>query len=86
MYVWIDPPGENPGWVHKIKGDDISSVLAQYPIPDDNAERIEAHDKAHPDGPESSVEAYQKDREFWGITALRSLPDDLPDGIVHVGT
>jgi hypothetical protein len=82
MFVWIDPPGDNPGWIHEIDGDDVAAVTGQYPIPDDNAARIEAHDKAHPDTPESSVEAYQADRDFWGITALSALPTDLPDGIV----
>lgn len=79
MYLWIDPPGIDPGWIHELAGDDeVAQVVAGYPIPDDNADRIRAHDELH-EG--ASAELYQAERDFWGVTVLSELPTDLPDGI-----
>ncbi len=82
MFVWIDPPGVDPGWIHELDSDEqIPAALAQHPIPADNDERRAAYDATH-EG--ISAERYQLGRDFWGITVLHELPTDLPEGIVMV--
>lgn len=79
MFIWIDPPGTDPGTIHEISGpDDIAGVLALHPIPDDNDDRRRAYETAH-EGERQDV--YQAGRDYWGITDLTVLPADLPDGI-----
>lgn len=87
MFLWIDPPGAEPGWVHEITdpdSDKIEAVKAGYDIPDDNQARQEAYDAARSGPNEASPEAYQAGRDFWGVTALSSIPNDLPDGIIMI--
>jgi hypothetical protein len=87
MFLWIDPPGENPGWIHELpdtKPETLESVRSQYDIPEGNAARQETYDARHSGENTLTVEAYQRGRDFWGVTALSDLPDDLPDGITVV--
>lgn len=87
MFLWIDPPGAEPGWIHEITGteaDDAAAVIGQYPIPDDNAARQQAYDDTSSGEHTVTVDQYQAGRDFWGITAMTSLPDDLPSGIIMV--
>lgn len=93
-YVWVDPPGPNPGWIHDL-GDAagaeldaaVAAVAAAYPIPEDNAQRQLDYDLAVQDDAihhRITAEQYQAGRTFWGVTVLHALPTDLPDGIVHL--
>ena len=76
MFLWIDPPGPDAGWVHELTDwDQIPEVLALYPdIPEDNNARKLAYD-------ENPVGA----RGYWGITAMYQLPVPMPDGAIMVG-
>ncbi len=82
MFLWIDPPGADPGWIYDLdSATRIPETLARHPIPADNPERRAAYDLAN-EG--VSVERYQAGRDFWGVTSLAELPSDLPDGIIFV--
>jgi hypothetical protein len=88
MFVWIDPPGPDAGWLHEVPdGTDPATVAAAYPIPADNAQQALEYDLAC-EGiwPPLSVAAYQAGRPHWGVTTLHDLPDDLPPTIVRIPT
>jgi len=84
VFLWIDPPGPDAGWVHELKDwDDIPSVLEGYPnIPEDNNERKLAYDEAHAG---EDVEQFQAGRDYWGVTAMYQLPTPMPSGVIMVG-
>lgn len=82
-YVWIDPPGEHPGWIHACATDqEMTEAIAQHNIPDDNDARRRAYDATR-EG--MQAEQYQAGRDYWGVTVLEMLPPDLPEGIEMVG-
>jgi hypothetical protein len=82
MFLWIDPPGADPGWIHELgEGEQPWQIADKYPIPADNAGRQAAYDAANEGVP---VQQYQAGRDHWGITALTVLPADLPAGVVMV--
>lgn len=88
MFVWIDPPGENPGWVHEVadvENATMDAVRDQHDIPADNDARQAAYDASRSGPNEASPQEYQAGRDFWGVTVLSVLPTDLPEGIVMVG-
>lgn len=85
-YVWIDPPGDDPGTIHEVHDltpEAVADIVAGYDIPEDNDDRRRAHDEQY----EGSVipQAYQQARDFWGVTVLHELPDPLPEGLTYIG-
>ena len=74
MFVWIDPPGPEAGWIHDLADwDELPDVIAGYPIPEDNEARKTRFDE-NPVG----------ERDYWGVTAIYQLPDPLPNGIIRI--
>lgn len=85
MYLWLDPPGDDPGWIYGLETDeDYEKAIAAHDIPADNAATKRAYDD-HAERAQMKEDEYQKGRDFWGITTLVDLPTDLPDKIKMVG-
>lgn len=84
MFLWIDPPGPDAGWIHELTDwDEIPTVLAGYSdIPDDNNELKTAYDEAHAGEP---TDQFQDGRDYWGVTAMYQTPEPLPLGVIMVG-
>lgn len=81
MFLWIDPPDENPGWIHTLDGEvtleRVQQAIAGYQgFPDDNDARMVASMTA----PAGTA------RDWWGVTLMDALPDDLPAGVIMVDT
>lgn len=89
-FVWIDPPGADPGTLHETTdttAESIAAVAAKYDITPDNAARGLEYDlECEGQWPPLSVTAYQAGRPHWGVTVLHHLPDPLPAGarIMHL--
>jgi hypothetical protein len=82
FYLWIDPPGDNPGWLYDCASDTaIAKAMANHDIPEDNDQRWRDYVENHGT---DSVQQFQAGRDFWGITVLDELPTDLPEKIVRV--
>lgn len=80
MFLWIDPPGDDAGWIYSnIETDgDFAQVVAKHSIPADNQARKFAYDMAEERGENPGA------REHWGVTGLDALPVPLPEGIIMV--
>lgn len=89
MYLWIIPPDERPGWLHQgIEADDVAAIVAQYPIPADNADRVAAWNErcegANPPPSVALAQQWRCDAGVWGIGALTYIPPDMPAAVVRI--